>query len=1121
MKIRILVVILVLLAFVSTDAVASENEPPLVDAGLDQTVERGSTVLLDGTGSRDPDGEIESYRWTVTAPDGTTVSPDDSSEPKTRFSADQRGRYEVTLTVTDDDGRRSDDTLYVTVERGAKPAVSLSGPGEPEVGSERTYTASVEPGAAPLDRVVWILDGATVARRDLSAEQETDAFSNAFGTTTERNLTVVVHDEDGQSASATQAVTPESASSSEPSGETDSSLAERRSPTVDGEQIVTGEEPLTAEYDLSGLSSGDVRSVRWYDETGPVERGKRVETEWEPGDHELHAAVTYRDGSRDIAKFDDGTTRVVADPAPELSLDNLSTTNLISGETVATDGYGNLEDVEIRVGDDPIERWKQNGTAVRDRESDRHELGFETEDVDFGSEYRLTVVARDARGQETTVEREVTPTGTPEIVESRFVNTPVDSYHERIDPERYTAKHVLKIDLNGVSRDDLEWKYRPGEQEQLKKIGETSTTYTSHNDGLVIKSSWAGHIPGTHYMSSYAEYTGNNGDIVNADKSTDSLHVESSPPELRLDILDDGTPRQVTEWGITVDVSDSFDPDGTDLKYVWGAGATPIKPDNQTAKFRSFRRASITLTDGYGNSVTRHDRFHQYYAPEIASVEPIEKGPYGPNDTIRYRVQTEKYAFSKNTYKVRLALTLNDVPGEVTNWKKFRDNATKTAEIDRWWVGGVEVPARAVRDENDGRLEVYGKDKPNQARTSTSLPSVTVLENASSVKKDVLVSDLEYVVEKPKISRVRTESHDKRDEYLADGYSLEETRNLAPEFTIEKRVKVKDAVYETETESFRHPSHRRQFINMKPEWEDSGTKTIVKERTRTETEWRDKKAGKGTFTGETRRVESKPPQYRVKKQFEYDRTVEKTGERTVKRPKTITVREKRTRMVRRCTFGFCRKVPETYTVPVKKTVRVPTTETYTYTTTETETYWSFSKQQPSHSYTGESKRVKIADAEYKTQYQYEFEETYEERETMYVASREVQVEPAQFEWQEHVTTDNRLFVNDITKKKQFRLGSVKRPKEWTLTKEVGTRRVTADSYEDESDVVETRANVVGTTEHRLFNPETGRFVVDKRTPFSEDYTSSKAESETEVSKNITHNQDQRCSPEKMNIPRCR
>jgi hypothetical protein len=41
------------------------NEPPLADAGLDQTVDRGATVLLDGTGSRDPDGEIVSYQWTV------------------------------------------------------------------------------------------------------------------------------------------------------------------------------------------------------------------------------------------------------------------------------------------------------------------------------------------------------------------------------------------------------------------------------------------------------------------------------------------------------------------------------------------------------------------------------------------------------------------------------------------------------------------------------------------------------------------------------------------------------------------------------------------------------------------------------------------------------------------------------------------------------------------------------------------------------------------------------------------------------------------------------------------------------------------------------------------------
>ena len=39
------------------------NRPPIADAGPDQTVYKGETVTLNGTGSYDPDGEITWYKW--------------------------------------------------------------------------------------------------------------------------------------------------------------------------------------------------------------------------------------------------------------------------------------------------------------------------------------------------------------------------------------------------------------------------------------------------------------------------------------------------------------------------------------------------------------------------------------------------------------------------------------------------------------------------------------------------------------------------------------------------------------------------------------------------------------------------------------------------------------------------------------------------------------------------------------------------------------------------------------------------------------------------------------------------------------------------------------------------
>ncbi|MFB6207366.1 MAG: PKD domain-containing protein, partial [Haloglomus sp.] len=95
--------------------VASAGEPPLADAGLDQQVERNTTVLLDAAGSRDPDGTIQSYQWSIETPDGREIRPLDPDVARTSFIARQSGRYEVTVTITDDDGRTASDTLYVDV----------------------------------------------------------------------------------------------------------------------------------------------------------------------------------------------------------------------------------------------------------------------------------------------------------------------------------------------------------------------------------------------------------------------------------------------------------------------------------------------------------------------------------------------------------------------------------------------------------------------------------------------------------------------------------------------------------------------------------------------------------------------------------------------------------------------------------------------------------------------------------------------------------------------------------------------------------------------------------------------------------------------------------------------
>lgn len=104
--------------------VTSVNIPPVSSAGSDQTVAVGANVTLSGSGS-DSDGTISTYTWTQTS--GTSVTINDSAAASAGFSAPTVSGNEVlsfTLTVTDNVGATSADTVDITVEE--RIAVSVT-----------------------------------------------------------------------------------------------------------------------------------------------------------------------------------------------------------------------------------------------------------------------------------------------------------------------------------------------------------------------------------------------------------------------------------------------------------------------------------------------------------------------------------------------------------------------------------------------------------------------------------------------------------------------------------------------------------------------------------------------------------------------------------------------------------------------------------------------------------------------------------------------------------------------------------------------------------------------------------------------------------------------------------
>jgi Putative Ig domain/PKD domain len=78
------------------------TQPPVANAGNNQTVVHGSTVMLNGTGSTDPQGLPLTYMWSlITKPPKSNAVLSASTVPEPQFTADQPGTYVAQLVVSD------------------------------------------------------------------------------------------------------------------------------------------------------------------------------------------------------------------------------------------------------------------------------------------------------------------------------------------------------------------------------------------------------------------------------------------------------------------------------------------------------------------------------------------------------------------------------------------------------------------------------------------------------------------------------------------------------------------------------------------------------------------------------------------------------------------------------------------------------------------------------------------------------------------------------------------------------------------------------------------------------------------------------------------------------------
>ena len=301
--------------------VVSENEDPVANAGGPQNAPEGQTVLLSGLNSSDSDGQIVSYDWDYG--DGNT-----DSGPTVSREFNDNGVFNVTLTVTDDEGAQSQDTAVITIVNVA-PTVR---PGDNQATDEGSPV-----GISFTFDDVGLLDthGAVISWGDNSTTNIQVAASpetvfHGYGDDGVFTVNIFVTDDDGGIGSGDLTVTVSNVDPDVDAGADQSAFA--------GDPVI-----LNAEFGDDGTGDTHTATIDWGD--GTVEPGDVTEPT-SPGivagshvyatDDVFRVTVTVRDdnGGVDSDSLQIQTLNRIGAPAGIGTQLSVSTNRPIPPETV-------------------------------------------------------------------------------------------------------------------------------------------------------------------------------------------------------------------------------------------------------------------------------------------------------------------------------------------------------------------------------------------------------------------------------------------------------------------------------------------------------------------------------------------------------------------------------------------------------------------------------------------------------------------------------------------------------------------------------------------------------------------------------------------------------------------
>jgi PKD repeat protein len=272
-----------------TQIVNVTNAAAIVDAGANQSSREGQSVTFNGQFT-DP-GILDTHTVVWNFGDGTSATR--VLAPTHVYS--DNGVYSVTLTVTDNNGATTTDSLTVTVNNVAPTITNLSGDLLVDEGTTATFIATAtDPGSDTLTYTWNFGDGTTATGANVN---------HRFGDNGTYTVTLSVVDEDGGSTTKTLSV-----------------AVANVAPIVEAgtDQIIYADEPLHLNGRFTDPSLLDTHTITWDFGDGTTASGSLTpnHTYTNSGTYTVKLIVTDKDGAVTQDTF---TTTVLRPPSLTIS----------------------------------------------------------------------------------------------------------------------------------------------------------------------------------------------------------------------------------------------------------------------------------------------------------------------------------------------------------------------------------------------------------------------------------------------------------------------------------------------------------------------------------------------------------------------------------------------------------------------------------------------------------------------------------------------------------------------------------------------------------------------------------------------------------------------------------